>query len=138
MKKKTEKMAQQQGIATLLEAEKEAAKIVAKARQCNSLFLKKSLKTELDRVQRLKDAKTEATKEIEALKQEKQAQFIQSEKQFSGSTDSSTVQLNLETDKKLVEIEKVYKANKDKVIEKLLSTIVTCEPLPHVNATKAS
>lgn len=33
-----------------------------------------------DRVQRLKDARTEATKEIEALKAQKQAEYAQYEK----------------------------------------------------------
>jgi len=57
------KMAHQnsQGIQTLLDAEKEAAKIVQKARQY--------------RVQRLKDARTEAAKEIEELKAQKKCRF---------------------------------------------------------------
>lgn len=56
-----------QGIATLLDAEKESSKIVAKARQY--------------RVQRLKEARSEALKEIEAFKvaKEKEFQKIQSD-----------------------------------------------------------
>jgi V-type H+-transporting ATPase subunit G len=48
-----------QGIQTLLEAEKEAAKVVAKARQCTP----RQHVTRIDRVQRLKEAKSEAQKE---------------------------------------------------------------------------
>jgi hypothetical protein len=54
------------GISTLLEAEKEAAKIVAKAKAY--------------RTQRLKDARQEASKETEALKASKAAEFQQFEK----------------------------------------------------------
>jgi V-type H+-transporting ATPase subunit G len=54
------------GISTLLDAEKEAAKIVAKAKAY--------------RIQRLKDARLEASKEIEALKAAKAAEFAQFEK----------------------------------------------------------
>lgn len=63
-----------QGIQTLLEAEKESSKIVQKARQCNFLFLIRT-----DRVQRLKDARTEAAKEIEQLKEQKKSEFLSQE-----------------------------------------------------------
>ncbi|EJT45598.1 hypothetical protein A1Q1_05935 [Trichosporon asahii var. asahii CBS 2479] len=53
--------ANSQGIQTLLEAEKEAAKVVQKARQY--------------RVQKLKDARSEAAKEIEQYKAQKEADF---------------------------------------------------------------
>jgi V-type H+-transporting ATPase subunit G len=49
------------GIQTLLEAEKEASKIVEKAK--------------LYRTQRLKDARVEAQMEIDKLKQQKQQEF---------------------------------------------------------------
>ena len=54
-------------IQLLLEAEKEAGKIVAKSRQY--------------RIQRLKDARSEAIKEIEAIKAQKNAEFAQFEAQ---------------------------------------------------------
>ncbi|GAA5843859.1 hypothetical protein JCM5353_007393, partial [Sporobolomyces roseus] len=49
--------ANSQGIATLLDAEKEAAQIVAKAREY--------------RTQRLKGAREEASKEVDSLKKKK-------------------------------------------------------------------
>jgi V-type H+-transporting ATPase subunit G len=54
------------GISTLLEAEREAGKVVAKAKAY--------------RTQRLKVARTEASKEIEALKASKAAEFAAFEK----------------------------------------------------------
>ena len=95
-----------QGIQTLLEAEKEAAKVVQKARQCMSSdrtiaqrspvrVLADELDTEttstccntsclcssvfmninVDRVQKLKDARAEAAKEIEAYRAQKEKDF---------------------------------------------------------------
>ncbi|KAJ3332945.1 H(+)-transporting V1 sector ATPase subunit G [Blyttiomyces sp. JEL0837] len=102
-----------QGIQTLLEAEKDASKIVAKSRQY--------------RVQRLKDARTEAAKEIEAMKAEKNHELANYEKQFSGSSDEAFNKVNAETDVKLQEINAAYRKNKDLVIEKLLAAVI------HVN-----
>ncbi|KAJ3383939.1 anaphase promoting complex subunit 5, partial [Lobulomyces angularis] len=112
-------MASAVGIQTLLEAEKEAAKIVAKARQY--------------RVQRLKEARQEAAKEIEALKQQKNAEFINFEKQFSGSSDNAVTKVNKETEEKLVKNNETYLKNKDAVIEKLMKAIQNVEPEVHKN-----
>jgi ATP synthase subunit G len=65
--------ANSQGIQTLLEAEKEAAKVVQKARQY--------------RVQKLKDARSEAAKEIEEYKASKDAEFKKFESEVSGVGD---------------------------------------------------
>ncbi|KXS17564.1 H+-ATPase G subunit [Gonapodya prolifera JEL478] len=102
------------GIQTLLEAEKEAAKIVAKARQY--------------RIQRLKDARTEATKEIEALKSQKAADFSTFEKQFLGSADETVSKVTAETDEKLKDVEVLFKKNKDQVLAKLLAEVVAVKP----------
>lgn len=74
---------QTQGIQTLLEAEKEAAKVVQQARQRTSLWLYLSLLAlalmscgmSSDRVQRLKDARTEASKEVEEYKRQKEQEY---------------------------------------------------------------
>ncbi|KAJ1539746.1 H(+)-transporting V1 sector ATPase subunit G, partial [Cladochytrium tenue] len=103
-----------QGIQTLLEAEKEAAKIVNKARQY--------------RVQRLKDARTEAAKDIEALKLEKNREFANFEQQFAGTSDGGFAKVNEETEKKLVEIQEAYQKNKALVIEKMLAAVTNVQP----------
>ena len=72
---------QSQNIQTLLEAEKEAQKVVQQARQCagslrNPFILKHSfILCDPDRTQRLKDARSEATKEIEEYKAQKEQEF---------------------------------------------------------------
>lgn len=87
-----------------------------------------------DRVQKLKDAKTEANKEIEALKAKKQAEYAQSEKDYSGSIDSSVVKLEKETEVKLRAMDELMAQKKGAVIEKLLATVVNVEPKIHINA----
>nr|KAJ3422149.1 H(+)-transporting V1 sector ATPase subunit G [Polyrhizophydium stewartii] len=109
-----------QGIQTLLEAEKEAGKIVTKARQY--------------RLQRLKDARTEAAKEIELLKAQKTREFQDFEKQFTGDSDESVQKAHQQTEASLAEIAAAVAKNKDAVIQKLLATIVQCEPKAHSNA----
>ncbi|KAJ3343158.1 H(+)-transporting V1 sector ATPase subunit G [Gonapodya sp. JEL0774] len=108
------------GIQTLLEAEKEAAKIVAKARQY--------------RIQRLKDARTEATKEIESLKSLKASDFAAFERTFSGDSDVSVSAVTRETDARLVEVQKLFERNKQQVLDKLLEEVVAVKPKVHTNA----
>ncbi|KAF9106584.1 H(+)-transporting V1 sector ATPase subunit G [Mortierella sp. AM989] len=108
------------GIQTLLEAEKEAAKIVQKARQY--------------RVQRLKDARAEAAKDIEELKANKNESFKNFEQEHAGSSDQTTHRVEVETEQKRVEIEAAFSKNKDSVLTKLLETVYTVEPTIHVNA----
>lgn len=68
-----------QGIQTLLEAEKEAAKIVQQARQCNYPPIPHLqchvTQVPIDRVRKLRDAHTDAAKEIEAYKKAKEQEF---------------------------------------------------------------
>ncbi|KAI8618715.1 H+-ATPase G subunit-domain-containing protein, partial [Chytriomyces sp. MP71] len=103
-----------QGIQTLLDAEKDASKIVTKARQY--------------RVQRLKDARAEAQKEIESLKGEKQKEFAGYEQKFSGSSDDSFTKVTADTDRKIVEIDAQCKQNKDLVIERMLAAMMNVKP----------
>ena len=102
---------QNAGIQTLLEAEKEASKIIAKAKQY--------------RVNRIKEARQEAQKEIESLKQQKQEEF-----------KKLNVQVSIDVSKfeqEIVNMEKLFQANKQNVIDKVLSTLVTVEPRMHDN-----
>ncbi|KAJ3072597.1 H(+)-transporting V1 sector ATPase subunit G [Podochytrium sp. JEL0797] len=112
-----------QGIQTLLEAEKDASKIVTKARQY--------------RVQRLKDARAEALKEIEVLKAEKNKEFALFEQQYSGTSDDSFSKVNAETDQKIIEIDAAYKQNKSIAIERILASLVNVKPEVHVNVRTA-
>ncbi|KAF9557341.1 V-type ATPase [Agrocybe pediades] len=113
---------QSQGIQTLLEAEKEAAKIVQQARQY--------------RVQKLKDARAEASKEIEEYKKTKEQEFKSFEASHAGTTSTTQVALDRETEVKLKEIEAVFKKKKDEVVNTLLSRATLVQPELHRNLKK--
>ncbi|KAG6812741.1 hypothetical protein H0H92_000787 [Tricholoma furcatifolium] len=113
---------QSQGIQTLLEAEKEAAKIVQQARQY--------------RVQRLKDARSEASKEIDAYKQAKETEFRAFESSHAGTTSNAQSAVDKETEVKLQAITQSYEHSKDAVVEKLLSRVVLVKPELHRNLKK--
>lgn len=70
-----------QGIQTLLEAEKEASKIVEKARTCTCGDLP-------DRTQKLKEAQTEAEKDLAALKQTNDKAIQQFQAKVGGASDA--------------------------------------------------
>ncbi|KAI7867689.1 G subunit of V-type ATPase [Spinellus fusiger] len=108
-----------QEIKTLLEAEREASKIVQKAKQY--------------RVQRLKDARSEATKEFELLRSQKNEEYQAFVSQHSGQSEEGVTKVNGETDNKIAELRTQYEENKDSAIEKLLKAITTVQVTPHEN-----
>lgn len=113
-----------QGIQTLLEAEKEAAKIVQQARQY--------------RVQRLKDARSEATREIEEYRRVKDDEFKAFEASHAGNISNVQVAVEKETDIKLQSISEVFEARKDQVLRKLLDRVVLIKPELHRNLKKGA
>lgn len=113
-----------QGIQTLLEAEKEAAKIVQQARQY--------------RVQRLKDARSEATREIEEYRRVKEDEFKAFEASHAGNISNVQVAVEKETDVKLQSISEVFETQKDQVLRKLLDRVVLIKPELHRNLKKGA
>ncbi|KAJ7245115.1 H+-ATPase G subunit-domain-containing protein [Mycena haematopus] len=113
---------QSQGIQTLLEAEKEAAKIVQQARQY--------------RVQKLKDARSEAAKEIDEYKKAKEQEFKAFESSHAGTTSNAQTAVDRETEVSLKAITDSYNNNKDEVVKKLLDRVVLVKPELHRNLTK--
>jgi len=109
-----------QGIQTLLEAEKEASKIVQKARQY--------------RVDRLKAARSEAEKEIQALKAQKVAEFAAFEKEHIGSSDEVNQKNTRESEEQIANIKATFQQNKNQVLDKLVKCVVTVEPKVHINS----
>ncbi|KAK9898409.1 V-type ATPase [Cystobasidium minutum MCA 4210] len=112
------------GIQTLLDAEKEAAKIVAKAREY--------------RTQRVKDARGEAAKEIEAYKSKQEAEFQAFEKEHTGDNDALAAELDKQTDSQLDDIRAQFGRNKQSVVDKLLERVIDVEPSLHRNYKKPS
>jgi len=115
---------QSQGIQTLLEAEKEASRIVQQARQY--------------RVQKLKDARTEATKEIEDYITAKGQEFRDFEASHAGTTSTTQVALDNDTDNRIREIEAVFKRKKDDVVNSLLARATLVHPKLHRNLKKVN
>ncbi|CAO1633543.1 unnamed protein product [Parajaminaea phylloscopi] len=113
---------QSQGIQTLLEAEKEAAKIVSKARTY--------------RTQKLKDARSEAAKEIDELKAKKDGEYQKFKKEHEGTQSSTQTQVQQETEKELKDIQAHFDKQKDDVVQKLLDRVVDVTAEMHRNAVK--
>merc|ERR1712137_460623 len=103
----------------ILDAEKEAAKIVEKARE--------------DRSQRLRTARAEAQKDINDHGNKAKASYESYEKAGSGSSDSVLHRANLDTDRRESEISKQYQLNKQSAIDVLVDTVWRVTPEVHRN-----
>ncbi|CAD6574507.1 MAG: H(+)-transporting V1 sector ATPase subunit G [Cyphobasidiales sp. Tagirdzhanova-0007] len=122
------------GIQTLLDAEKEAAKIVQKAREYRN--------------QRVKDARGEAAKEIDAYKTKQEAEFDNFDKedmhingghsQHSGDNDTMQASLDKSTDSQLDKIRTMFGDNRQAVVDKLLDRVIEVQPALHKNYKKPS
>ncbi|KAK4048376.1 hypothetical protein OIO90_005846 [Microbotryomycetes sp. JL221] len=112
-----------QGISALLEAEKEAGAIVQKAREYRN--------------QRIKDARGEASKEIDAYKQQKDQEFKQFEQQHSGDSSESQSTLDQQTKTQLESIDSTFDQNRQQVVQDLLDKVVKVEPSLHRNYQRA-
>ncbi|KAH7138642.1 vacuolar ATPase [Dendryphion nanum] len=104
------------GIQTLLDAERDAQKIVQKAREY--------------RTKRVKDARSEAQKEIEEYRQQKEEEFQKFEKEHSSGNKKAEEDANKETDVKVKEIQELGKKSGSKVVDQLLTAVTTAKPEP--------
>jgi len=116
--------AQQSQIQTLLEAEQGASQIVQQARQY--------------RDQRLKDALTQANKEIAAYDMAKNQEFGAFVASHAGTTSTSQVALDNDTDIRIREIDAVFKTRKDGVVKSLLARATLVHPKLHPNLKKVN
>lgn len=91
----------------------------------------------IDRVQRLKDARTEALAEIEALKQSKQAEFAAYEKSIVGDLEQTVSEFASQTEAQLVRVQEQGLAKADEVVEMLVGKVLNVEPAMHPNIRHA-
>ncbi|KAM0748320.1 V-type ATPase [Meredithblackwellia eburnea MCA 4105] len=112
-----------QGIQHLLDAEKEASKIVSQARDY--------------RAGKIKDARTEASKEIEALKAQMDSKFKEFEQTHSGDSTTSQSTLDKSTAEQLAALKTSFEQNSSTVIAQLLERVVQVKPVTHKNFVKA-
>merc|ERR1712151_752230 len=99
------------GIQKLLQAEHEAAEVVAAAK--------------MDKVAKLKMAKEEAEAEISAYKQQREAQFQIFSKERTGDSGSHKTSTDAATKAELAEIAKQVAANKGTMGDILLKSVTT-------------
>ncbi|CAK1357448.1 unnamed protein product [Cercospora beticola] len=102
------------GIQTLLDAEREAQKIVQKAREY--------------RTKRVKDARSEAQKEIGEYRNQKEEEFKQFESQHTSGNKKAEEDADKETNQKLDEIKGIGKKTGPKVVEDLLKAVMDVQP----------
>ncbi|WFD28367.1 triacylglycerol lipase [Malassezia nana] len=111
-----------QGIQTLLDAEKEASKIVEQARSY--------------RTQKLKEAQTEAEKEIAEIKAQKQKELDEFQKKYEGSQSSTQDQIDRDTKERLQDIQQAFDKKRGELVQKLLERVGKVDPQPHRNLHK--
>ncbi|KAI9368285.1 H+-ATPase G subunit-domain-containing protein [Aspergillus egyptiacus] len=104
------------GIQTLLDAEREAQKIVQQAREY--------------RTKRIRDAKAEAQKEIEEYRKQKEEEFKKFEGEHSSGFKKAEEDANQEAEVKTEEIKKAGKEKGPKVVDKLIQALVDVKPEP--------
>ncbi|PKY00605.1 vacuolar ATP synthase subunit G [Aspergillus campestris IBT 28561] len=104
------------GIQTLLDAEREAQKIVQQAREY--------------RTKRIRDAKAEAQKEIEEYKSQKEDEFKKFETEHSSGYKKAEEDANKEAEVKLQEIQDAGKNKGSKVVEDLIYALSDVKPEP--------
>merc|ERR1712029_3137 len=102
------------GIQTLLDAEREAQKIVQQAREY--------------RTKRVKDARSEAQKEIEEYKLEKETEYQKFEKEHSSGNKKAEDDAKKDTDGKVKEVEELGSKSGSKVVEQLIAAVTNAEP----------
>ncbi|TKA79827.1 V-type proton ATPase subunit G [Cryomyces minteri] len=102
------------GIQTLLDAERDAQKIVQKAREY--------------RTKRVKDARSEAQKEIEEYRKQKDEEFKAFEKEQSSGNSKAEEDANKDTEAKLKEIKEIGEKSGSKVVEDLLHAVMNVQP----------
>ena len=85
------------------------------------------------KTQRLKEAKEEASREIELYRKEREVKFQEQQTKFAGSKDDFAQKMQEETQKNLVQINNEVERNKEQVIQRLLELIYDIKPEIHQN-----
>lgn len=104
------------GIQTLLDAEREASKIVQKAREF--------------RTKRVREARDEAKQEVTDYKTNKEEEFKQFEAEHSKGNQQAEDEANKEADKQIEVIKESGKKNRGGVVQNLLKAVLEAKPAP--------
>ncbi|OAA47165.1 Vacuolar (H+)-ATPase G subunit [Cordyceps fumosorosea ARSEF 2679] len=126
------------GIQTLLDAEREASKIVQKCKGISLAILVvygpliKGLPCYLARefrTKRVKEARDEAKKEITDYKAKKEDEYKKFEAEHSKGNKEAEAEANKEADKQIKQITEAGKSKQDAVVKKLLSAVFDVNPI---------
>ncbi|KAI0873775.1 vacuolar ATPase [Hypoxylon argillaceum] len=101
------------GIQTLLDAEREASKIVQKVR-----------------TKRVREARDEAKKEIDAYRKAKEEEFKKFEAEHTKGNKQAEDEANKEADGNIQEIQASGKKNQSGVVADLLKGVLDVKPVP--------
>ncbi|KAH8646713.1 V-type ATPase [Xylariales sp. PMI_506] len=105
-----------QGIQKLLDAEREASKIVQQAREF--------------RTKRVREARDEAKKEIEAYRGQKESEFKEFESEHAADNKAAEADANKDAESQIAEIKTAGKKSQDKVVTELLKAVFEINPVP--------
>ncbi|KAI9798631.1 MAG: hypothetical protein M1825_005055 [Sarcosagium campestre] len=109
------------GIQTLLDAEREAQRIVKQEIPSSALTVK-------DRTKRVKDARSEAQKEIEDYRKEKDEEFKKFEAEHSSGNKKAEADADQDAESKIKEIKASGGKSGKKVVDDLLQAVTNVEP----------
>jgi V-type H+-transporting ATPase subunit G len=104
------------GIQTLLDAEREAAKIVQQAREF--------------RTKRVREARDEAKNEIAEYKAKKEDEYKKFEAEHSKGNQQAEDEANKEADKQIKGIQEAGKKSQSGIVKNLLNAVLEAKPTP--------
>jgi V-type H+-transporting ATPase subunit G len=102
------------------QAERDASKIVQKAREF--------------RTKRVREARDEAKKEIDAYRSSKEDEFKKFESEHSAGNKAAEDEASKEADAKIKEIKAAGQKSQDKVVSDLLKAVLDVKPVPPTKA----
>lgn len=85
------------------------------------------------KAQRLKEAKEEATREIEEYRREREAKFQEQQQKYAGSKDDFAQKMQEKTQTELKQLSMAIGDHKEKVIQRLMELICDIKPELHRN-----
>jgi V-type H+-transporting ATPase subunit G len=103
------------GIQTLLDAEREASKIIQKSREY--------------RTKRVREARDEAKSDIAEYKAKKEEEYKRFEAEHSKGNQAAEEEANKDAEKQIVEIKEAGKKNQASVVKNLLSAVFDVKPV---------
>ena len=107
-------------------------------RSWSRLDLVRVLSLTPDRTQKLKEAQTEAEKDIAELKAKKEQELDEYKQKYEGTQSSAQDKIDRDTKDRLSEIERAFQDKREELISKLLDRVSQVDPQPHKNLQKMS